>query len=54
MDEILLLSSMISDIDPSAQRYEHFLNKIYKNSGHLLLEHRHLALEENNYMEMLL
>ena len=46
--EFLLFSSIISGIDTSAQRLEHFFYKIYKNHGHLLLEHRHLVLEEDN------
>ena len=46
--DFLLFSSMISGIDTSAQRYEHFLYKIHKNHAHLILEHRHLVLEVDN------
>ena len=43
--EFLLFSSMISGIDNSAQRYEHFLYKVHKNHEHSFLEHRHLVFE---------
>ena len=46
--EFLLFSSMISGIDTSAQRYEHFLYKIHKNHEHLFLEHRRQVLEIDN------
>ena len=50
----LLFLSKISDIDTSAQQYEHVFYKIYKNHEHLFLEHRHRVLEEDNNWEVAL